>query len=840
MADGDTVQVRNALTGYVEEVSPAEARLRIHSGDRIASSDEARLDSLDREFGGAGHQALAFGAGLARGATFGLSDVALAELGGEEYRSALQAYRELHPGTSTAGELVGALAVPLPGAGEAGLGASILREAAIGGAMGLGTGLSEAALSGEKYNGEALAASMGIGALIGGGIGGAFAGKSALAARRAERLQSSMVRPGEEAVASLIERGLGQKVAEGSGDMIGKAWAAGAKLTGVRGASELEELGAMNATGREARRLIQNETEEIATATKVIQTEGKKLEEGLQVLHEITGAAKQEQWAAKVATERPAEVLAAARTEGQRVADRLAEMQTAGEGAFAKADKLRKLSQRTRDAVAKLRGTADPAEAAFLLDELKRDTGSYARQVGQKAKTSNQRATASALKEIYGDLQNVLENPLLWGEEAATMQREVNKGWTNLLDQKRTDPRLQRFLEFREGGFAEGGNYIFSHVNAERILKNAADPSNAEAIAAYKGHIGQAVPLAESALKNMVLSDAERAALQSVVESAPKMTQAFEHAENVARKVEQFNKIQGGGNGMLGYAVAAGLGAAGSEDGDLGAMAPLAIAAGIFGNPARAVRQLAGLESLIGRSVRTAEKAGARVTKRSDLLQRVATWSAIETGERAKLIRGVDTVKATPPDMAAEQARQHLGNIAAVAPKVVESAAEVAHRAAAYLQAHAPQPVMRPGVIMSLGLPPSDYELEIFERRRKVVNAPLSILDDLHSGMITPEAVDALKNVYPGLHMKIRQSLLLDLGRLAGEGQSLPYDRIMNIEALLGQPVEGINAPEVLEAIQKSYMPTPEPPAEPSLGRPGPDVAKFFDQENDPVLREVG
>jgi hypothetical protein len=85
----------------------------IASGLHRERSDEqiARVDQqVDAErYGGIGGAAAALGAGALRGISFGLSDVALAGLGGEDVRADLAGLRRENPVTSTVGEIGGAV-----------------------------------------------------------------------------------------------------------------------------------------------------------------------------------------------------------------------------------------------------------------------------------------------------------------------------------------------------------------------------------------------------------------------------------------------------------------------------------------------------------------------------------------------------------------------------------------------------------------------------------------------------------------------------------------------------------------------------------------------------------
>src|SRR5690606_3801649 len=109
MADPGNILAKDAYGFYVE-TTPEEAQAR---GLQIASPEEAAAHAREEQYGGVLGTGTAAVTGALRGATLGLSDVAISELGGRE---TLQALREVNPGASIGGEVVGSLA----GLGKAG------------------------------------------------------------------------------------------------------------------------------------------------------------------------------------------------------------------------------------------------------------------------------------------------------------------------------------------------------------------------------------------------------------------------------------------------------------------------------------------------------------------------------------------------------------------------------------------------------------------------------------------------------------------------------------------------------------------------------------------------
>lgn len=205
------------------------------AGYQVEGQETADARQSRREHTTGGQMALAGAEGFARGATVGLSDVALTGALGDEYRQGAQARQKENRLVSGAGELagavtgglatggvMGALGAPARGvaalgrateAGVAGLlgeGAGVLgragaRAAALGmsGAVegslyGAGQAVSRAALDDTQLSAEKVVASMGEGAVLGGlggavigGLGGAMKGAAAKAAESKSLQQSA-------------------------------------------------------------------------------------------------------------------------------------------------------------------------------------------------------------------------------------------------------------------------------------------------------------------------------------------------------------------------------------------------------------------------------------------------------------------------------------------------------------------------------------------------------------------------------------------------------------------------------------------------------------------------
>lgn len=122
--------------GSIGSVDAAEAQAVLESGGVFATPEEFQEAEQAEQYGNDGATARAGLEGAARGLTFGLSDVAIAGIGGDEAANDARLRRQYSPSAALGGEIAGAvLPLLIPGAGEANAarilaeGANVAREA---------------------------------------------------------------------------------------------------------------------------------------------------------------------------------------------------------------------------------------------------------------------------------------------------------------------------------------------------------------------------------------------------------------------------------------------------------------------------------------------------------------------------------------------------------------------------------------------------------------------------------------------------------------------------------------------------------------------------------------
>jgi hypothetical protein len=141
------------------------------------------------------------------------------------------------------------------------------------------------------------------------------------------------------------------------------------------------------------------------------------------------------------------------------------------------------------------------------------------------------------------------------------------------------------------------------------------------------------------------------------------------------------------------------------------------------------------------------------------------------------------------------------GRIQANDPDVVTAIEAATLRKLAYLHKHAPK-MPAPGLLAGKPWTPGKMEIEKFARRVRAAEDPVSVLDELEAGTLTPEAADTLRTVYPALFSDVQMRLL---SRAAELEVTVPYRRRLTISALFDVPLDDSLRPSNVAGYQQIY-----------------------------------
>ena len=171
-----------------------------------------------------------------------------------------------------------------------------------------------------------------------------------------------------------------------------------------------------------------------------------------------------------------------------------------------------------------------------------------------------------------------------------------------------------------------------------------------------------------------------------------------------------------------------------------------------------------------------------------------------------------------------EQIAQGTEALGVHAPAVSAAVMSTHQRAVAFLHEKAPKAPTPALEVPALKRPykHSDGEVSKFARYMRAVENPAGVLEDMASGTVTNEAVEALKAVYPATYEDMREQLL---ARLAEHGSALDYRQRLSLGLMLEVPADESLQPATLARLQAMHA-RGEPERKPR--RPGPQGPAVF------------
>ena len=200
---------------------------------------------------------------------------------------------------------------------------------------------------------------------------------------------------------------------------------------------------------------------------------------------------------------------------------------------------------------------------------------------------------------------------------------------------------------------------------------------------------------------------------------------------------------------------------------------------------------------------------------------------------------------ALDPQKYMDKMQENTAGLSRIDPDLQISINNTAMQAVNFLQDKAPKNPFQGSLVLSpLKWKPSDAELSKFNRYLKTVDDPFSVLTDMEQGLLTPEAVETLKTVYPSLYSKMSQ---IAVEQVAQHQDGLPFTKQLQLSLLLGQPVSskqdqnfmmrlqaGAQANGAMEEAQQ------QAPAKPKAGKLDGDFLKNQMGQSEQLTRSRG
>lgn len=741
---GEKVVLYGGPDGEGRTVPTEQAIDLIRKGYTWGDQSVAQSDMLEDNYGKVGGTLLAGGAGVARGLTLGLSDRVARNFGAEA--STLRTLQEGAPLASTVGEVGGSIA-------------AVLATGGAGGAGRLAAGATGFASRGLVGRAAAKALEMGIAGAIEGGAFGAGKNISENALGRADLTAESLI--ANAGMGALVGGGVGGLIGGGS-VLAGAGVKAGAKAISDKLGSGsvkdwLEGLAgerALKATiGQNKKAFSQLESKDLADKA------------GKYLLEEIGLGTDDALAAAGNTNEVIAEKLAARRDlVGKKIDDivtKLDDATAAGEG-VAKRVRGELVADRIENEVLK---NIDPVAQKGTYNTIKEVADGYRAQQGPISFADAAKMRRSAQLNANYDAAVPKPTQQAW--------QDVAKVWNKTIDDA-ADPVLKGMGEQTSNLYKATRDEFSLVQRLTNYAENRVAANSANRVVSPSDYgIGGAAGL----LTGNPLTGAASAIGHKLVRERGSAV-----AANLAYKASRLGMIQ---------------------------------------NAAQATTMR--IDDAVAGFVTRAMEGGARVSSApaaTQTLENVSFMPKVASAEMSqpKVAKGrADAAKsrakeiaelANNPERMADRISASLAGIDDAAPGVSGQAAMKAAKVVSYLNQKAPKPTRSTNTLQPLldNWKPSEEEASKFERHVRAAMDPMSVLDDLNKGTLTPEAAEAFRTLYPKLH-ELTVSKIAE--KLATAKKQLPYEDRVNLSLLLGTPVDDSMRPDFIARTQQLWAKKP-------------------------------
>lgn len=118
-----------------------------------------------------------------------------------------------------------------------------------------------------------------------------------------------------------------------------------------------------------------------------------------------------------------------------------------------------------------------------------------------------------------------------------------------------------------------------------------------------------------------------------------------------------------------------------------------------------------------------------------------------------------------------------------------------------FLNSKLPKDASRGGGLFARKWEPSSVELAKFERYLEAVENPMSAIEDLESGSLTRESIEAIKVVYPDIYVRLQSEAMDQIT----QNQELDYNKRLQLGVLLDLPSDSSLLPENIAALQQTF-----------------------------------
>jgi hypothetical protein len=108
---------------------------------------------------------------------------------------------------------------------------------------------------------------------------------------------------------------------------------------------------------------------------------------------------------------------------------------------------------------------------------------------------------------------------------------------------------------------------------------------------------------------------------------------------------------------------------------------------------------------------------------------------------------------------------------------------------------------------------PTPAEIDRLDRVQRAIADYGSVIDDVRKGVVSPDMVDTLREVYPAEYERIKGEAVDMIHAARAKGETLPYEQRRSLGILLDMPIDPLQDPKLVQAMHAAIASGPDKPA---------------------------
>ena len=430
---------------------------------------------------------------------------------------------------------------------------------------------------------------------------------------------------------------------------------------------------------------------------------------------------------------------------------------------------------------------ASRTELYSQLDDLKRAVGRAADSLGGRA--AGRDSAGAQLRDAYDGLRQHLESAEHYGSMAGVQEAE-NAAWARWFDSR--DAFRSRFETRTAAGARDATGFgqvnRFGSDSADSLVKGAGSARNVDNERVFLEHL----EADDNLMRTLAGTRRVKGKAKQLVAEHEKETrrglEAFQEARDTAEKAERFNRL--------------------AQDLGLPFVPGVAKAGIVLAERAHDLFRISAASNKfadrVAAAVGTVKKGlqGAGVRSRRVIVPLAAKSKPGESkyDYYTRKQKEVRDLAANPEAMTDRMAALSSASAPAVGTAVAATGARAVHFLNSKLPVVRNPSIMRPDLDARRRV--SDREMNRWLRYLRAVEDPGSVLDDMESGRLNREGVDALRAVYPRMYEQLVEQVTEAIGELE---ERPPMTSMVQLSLLLGQPMHFTMEPRFVLANQQLH-----------------------------------